>query len=68
MNDKGTVVVGVLAGVAFGAILGLLLAPQKGEALRRTIRRKGEDMYGDVEDLVDEATEKIRRQVATVLK
>ena len=46
------IVLGILAGAAVGAVLGVLFAPDKGSNTRRKITRKGEDM---VEDLKDKA-------------
>lgn len=47
------IVLGILAGAAVGAVLGILFAPDKGSNTRRKITRKGEDM---VEDLKDKAS------------
>jgi gas vesicle protein len=44
--ESGKVVLGVLAGVAVGAVLGILLAPEKGSVTRSQILGKGED-YAD---------------------
>ncbi|MDQ3142422.1 MAG: YtxH domain-containing protein [Bacteroidota bacterium] len=37
------VLLGIIAGIAVGAILGILFAPEKGTKLRETIVSKGED-------------------------
>ncbi len=42
--DTGKVLLGVLSGVAIGATLGILFAPDKGSSTRRKIYKKGE-MY-----------------------
>jgi gas vesicle protein len=44
--STGKVVLGVLAGLAAGAILGILFAPDKGSVTRMKITQKGED-YAD---------------------
>ncbi|MBK8191962.1 MAG: YtxH domain-containing protein [Lewinellaceae bacterium] len=44
----GKVLLGILGGVAIGALLGVLLAPDKGSNTRKKIRRKGEDLVDDV--------------------
>jgi gas vesicle protein len=45
---------GVLAGMAAGAAIGILFAPAKGERTRRNLSRKGEELMDDLEDLVDD--------------
>lgn len=45
---------GVLAGMAAGAAIGILFAPDKGQRTRRNISRKGQDLMDDLEDLVDD--------------
>ncbi len=47
--NTGKAALGVLAGLATGAILGILLAPDKGSITRKKIIGKGEGYAGDVE-------------------
>ena len=47
---QGKVVLGVLAGLAAGAVLGILLAPDKGEKTRKRILNKGEGYIDDVKE------------------
>lgn len=44
--NSGKLLLGVLAGVATGAVLGILFAPDKGSNTRKKIQHKGED-YAD---------------------
>lgn len=44
--SSGKVLLALLAGVAAGALLGVLFAPDKGSETRKKITRKGED-YAD---------------------
>ena len=57
--STGKVLLGVLAGVAAGALLGILFAPEKGTVTRGKILKKGEDY-------VDELKEKFSEFVDTV--
>jgi len=41
--NSGKVLLGLLAGLAAGAILGILLAPDKGSATVKKITKKGEE-------------------------
>ena len=50
MNNNGKLALGVLAGLAAGAVIGVLFAPDKGSETRRKITGKGKEY---VDDLVD---------------
>ena len=52
--SKGKVLLGVLAGVAIGAALGVLFAPDKGWNTRKRIAKKGEDLTNDLRDKFEE--------------
>ena len=59
---SGKVLLGVLAGVAVGATLGILFAPDKGTNTRKKISRKGDEYAEELEekfnDFVDSITDK----------
>ncbi|MEL7588343.1 MAG: YtxH domain-containing protein [Prolixibacteraceae bacterium] len=61
--SSGKVLLGVLAGVAAGALIGILFAPDKGIETRRKIVEKGEDYVDGIQrkfnDLLDDLTEKM---------
>ncbi|MFA7081247.1 MAG: YtxH domain-containing protein [Bacteroidales bacterium] len=63
--DTGKIVLGALAGLAAGAVLGILFAPEKGSTTRKNIRRKGEDSVDAIKDkfseFVDNVAEKFDR-------
>jgi gas vesicle protein len=60
--SNGKIVLGVLAGIAAGTLLGVLIAPDKGAETRRKIRQKGDDLVEGVRDgvtsMVDEVANK----------
>lgn len=55
----GKTLLGVLAGFAAGAALGVLFAPDKGASTRKNISRKGEDLAAAVNESIDEKFEKL---------
>lgn len=52
--SSGKVLLGVLAGLATGAILGILLAPEKGSDTRKKISRKREEYTDAVKEKLDD--------------
>jgi len=51
---SGKVLLGVLAGLAAGAIMGILLAPDKGSKTRKQILSKSEDYADDLKEKFNE--------------
>ena len=47
------IILGVLGGVAVGALLGVLFAPDKGTETRKKIAEKGNEIKDQVADLID---------------
>lgn len=56
---SGKLILGVLAGFAVGAALGVLFAPDKGWNTRKRISKKGEDLVDDLREKFDEFLESI---------
>lgn len=60
--STGKVLLGVLAGAATGALLGVLFAPHKGSVTRKKIVRNtgafADGVKGKINDLLDDITEK----------
>ncbi len=52
--NSGKVFLGVLAGAATGALLGVLFAPGKGSHTRKRISRKEEDLVTGLKDKFNE--------------
>jgi gas vesicle protein len=63
--SSGKVLLGLLAGVAAGATLGILFAPDKGETTRRRISQKGEDYAEGLEDKFNEFLDNLSNKFET---
>jgi len=50
--ESGKVLLGVLGGVAVGALLGILFAPDKGTETRRKIADKGKHYADDLKEKI----------------
>jgi gas vesicle protein len=71
--STGKVLLGVVAGLAAGALLGILFAPEKGSDTRRLIKRKSEDLADELKDkfedfleTVSEKFEKVNDEVSDI--
>nr|MBP8824326.1 YtxH domain-containing protein [Flavobacteriales bacterium] len=51
--SNGKTVLGILAGLAAGVAIGMLLAPRSGKETRSMLRDKGKKAMDDLEDLLD---------------
>lgn len=49
-----------LAGAAAGALLGVLLAPERGDVTREKISRQADDLLGDLEEQWESGYAKLR--------
>ncbi len=65
---SGKVLLGLLAGLAAGAVLGILFAPEKGSVTRKKIADKGDEYAEDLKErfsnLVDEVSKKCEEVLA----
>ena len=64
--DTGKVLVGVLAGVAAGAVLGILFAPAKGSETRKKILKAGEDNIDAVKEKLNDILESLGEKIEKV--
>lgn len=62
----GKILLGVLAGVAVGAALGILFAPDKGANTRKKIVKKGDDYADELKEKFQEFVENITEQFENV--
>jgi gas vesicle protein len=63
---SGKILLGILAGVAVGATLGILFAPDKGWNTRKRISKKAEDAVNDLKEKFDEFVDNISVKVDEV--
>lgn len=56
---SGKVILGIMAGLAAGAALGILYAPGKGTTTRKKISKKGDAYIEDLKTMFDEFLETI---------
>lgn len=64
--SSGKLLIGLLAGVAAGALLGVLFAPDKGTETRKKISKKSRDFVDDVKSKYDEFVKGVNEKVDSV--
>ena len=68
--SSGKVLLGLLAGAAAGAMMGILFAPEKGTTTRKKIASKGEEYADDLKEkfgeFVDNVAEKYESTIHKV--
>ena len=65
---SGKVLLGVLVGVAAGALMGILFAPEKGGRTRKRIINKGETYVDVLKDKFEEVIDTITQKYENTLK
>ncbi len=64
--STGKVVLGTVAGLAIGGILGILFAPEKGSVTRQQIRDKGNDCVSDLKSKINELADSVKEKIDTL--
>jgi gas vesicle protein len=64
--SAGKILLGVMAGVAVGATLGILFAPEKGSTTRKRISKKSDDYADELEGKFEEFIEGVTKRFETV--
>jgi gas vesicle protein len=62
--SSGKALLGVLAGIAAGAALGILFAPEKGSNTRKKMVKKGEDLANAINKKLDEKFDEVTNAIA----
>jgi gas vesicle protein len=60
----GKVILGVVAGLAAGAVLGVLFAPGKGIDTRNKIARKGKDLTDELNHTIEHKFDELMKAVS----
>jgi gas vesicle protein len=61
--NSGKVIIGTLAGVTAGTILGMLFAPEKGAVTRKNISEKGSEFKDNVKEKVNQYTDTMNQKI-----
>jgi len=64
--SSGKILLGVLAGIAVGATLGILFAPDKGSKTRKKIREKGDEYADELGEKFNEFISSVTEQFEKV--
>ncbi len=59
MNSNAKVILGILAAGAVGVAVGMLLAPEKGSDLRKSLKGSIDDLGDKIGDFISEGKEKL---------
>jgi gas vesicle protein len=65
--SSGKVLLGILAGAAAGAMLGILFAPEKGATTRKKILSKGEDYADELKEKFGEFVDTVSDKYESVV-
>ena len=63
MNKSGKILVAVAAGIAAGAVLGILFAPDKGSETRKKLNKKGKKIADEVKEKFNGFKEELEKKM-----
>jgi gas vesicle protein len=59
MKNSGNIFIGIIAAATAGVVIGMLIAPEKGEDLRKNIRHSAGDWAKKMSDLMAQGKEQL---------
>ena len=59
MKNSGSVLIGIIGAAAAGVIVGMLIAPEKGEELRKTIKDSAGDWAKKLNEFIADGKEEV---------
>jgi len=66
--NSGKALLGVMAGIAAGAVIGVLFAPEKGTDSRKSLSKKGEDLANALNQKIDTKFDELMEAVSGKVK
>lgn len=66
MNNVSKIGVALLAGVAMGAVIGIMLAPEKGAETRSNLKKLLKDWGGKLTDFSEEEADELNKLKGTL--
>ena len=63
MNNTSKIIIASAAGAAFGAVIGILFAPEKGFELRRKIADQGKKLAAGIQEKFEETVQNWKEKV-----
>ncbi len=66
--NPGKALVGVFAGIAAGAVLGVLFAPEKGSNTRQNLAKRGDDLAHALNRKIDEKFDELMNTITAKMK
>jgi gas vesicle protein len=67
MTTNTKIILGIVGAAAAGAVIALLIAPEKGSELRERIKSRASDFAGEIADLVATGKEKLGMMTETAV-
>ena len=64
----GNIIMGVMAGLAAGLVIGVLFAPEKGSVTRKIIAEKGDEYAEGLKEKFSDFVDEISRKCEEVIK